>query len=412
MKKILFYGDSPVVATGLGNVTKHILRALYATGNYEIEVIGINHFQDWTDLPYNIWSNAGRDALNMTLAKTLIPLGDYDILFLFNDCDVLNNFIGPIKQLKANMKNKTIPERDIKIVMYSPIDNDKISVNDMWSFAQVDVPVTYTRFGYDVITGKIPVLKDKLQIIGHGCDPSEIYPLPKKKMMSSRCKNTSLKRDTFLITNVNRNQPRKNLVGSLMAFKIFSAKHDNAMIYFHCKMEDTGGNLKNQAEAVGIDPNKILFTNDTFDNNIGLPVSYVNYVYGISDVIISTTLGEGWGLSLSEAMSAKRPVIFPNNSSITEIIGAKEERGLLVPSGLTNTDWMTTSNGKNLVWPVTDVDLMVLKLEQVYKDRKLTGVYEGKTKQRIEEAYEWSQKNTWETVGNQWINLLDKLYEK
>ena len=63
----------------------------------------------------------------------------------------------------------------------------------------------------------------------------------------------------------------------------------------------------------------------------GVPIEALNAVYNCADVFFTTTLGEGWGLTMTEAMSAGTPVIAPDNSSIPEILGGDRLRGYVYP---------------------------------------------------------------------------------
>ena len=56
--KLLFFGDTPSGNTGFSTVSKNILKRLYATGKYDITVVGINYFGDPHDLPYKIYPAA------------------------------------------------------------------------------------------------------------------------------------------------------------------------------------------------------------------------------------------------------------------------------------------------------------------------------------------------------------------
>ena len=62
--KILVYADSPTCATGFGSVTRNICEALYKSGRYDIDILGINYWGDPHVFPYRIWptgTNGERD---------------------------------------------------------------------------------------------------------------------------------------------------------------------------------------------------------------------------------------------------------------------------------------------------------------------------------------------------------------
>jgi glycosyltransferase involved in cell wall biosynthesis len=56
-----------------------------------------------------------------------------------------------------------------------------------------------------------------------------------------------------------------------------------------------------------------------FSENKGEKIEELAEKYQCADVFVSTTKGEGWGLTITEAMACGIPVIAPNHTSIKEI---------------------------------------------------------------------------------------------
>lgn len=133
----------------------------------------------------------------------------------------------------------------------------------------------------------------------------------------------------------------------------------------------------------------------------GIPIEVLNQLYNVADVVVSSTLGEGWGLSLTEAMACKVPVLFPRHSSIEEIVGPNEERGTLVRCGDIDHTISLGRMDPIPVRPVVDVHDMADKLLNIYR-------YPDKYQKKAERAYEWVLKNTWESKGIEWRTLLDE----
>src|SRR5215217_1366209 len=69
--KVAVLADSPTVVTGFGNVCREVLGALYETGFYDFDVVGINYAGDPHELPYRIFP-----AIN-----ALMPSGMYHDVF-------------------------------------------------------------------------------------------------------------------------------------------------------------------------------------------------------------------------------------------------------------------------------------------------------------------------------------------
>ena len=51
-----------------------------------------------------------------------------------------------------------------------------------------------------------------------------------------------------------------------------------------------------------------------FSVNQGADISILNQMYNSVNLVVSTTLGEGFGLSCVEGMATKALVMMPNNS--------------------------------------------------------------------------------------------------
>jgi glycosyltransferase involved in cell wall biosynthesis len=188
----------------------------------------------------------------------------------------------------------------------------------------------------------------------------------------------------------------------LFAFKEFKKRRPNSALYLHMAVRDQGWDLTEVVPACGLAINEdVLFPGNNFGPNQGFPIDIVNKIYNASDVVASTTLGEGWGLSSVEAMACKTPVIFPNNTALTDIIGEDEERGFLVKSGETPDDYTIIPNDNEVLRPVTSVVDMAEKLLLAHDDRDLA-------KKKTEKAYKWLMENLiWEKhIVPQWDKLL------
>jgi glycosyltransferase involved in cell wall biosynthesis len=90
----------------------------------------------------------------------------------------------------------------------------------------------------------------------------------------------------------------------------------NAFLLLHCAQKDTGWDLRRVAAFHGI-ADRLLLTG--CDDIRGLQSSqHLQRIYGSLDVQISTTLGEGWGLTTMEGMACGIPQIVPDSSALAE----------------------------------------------------------------------------------------------
>ena len=397
--KLLFYGDAPTVATGFGTVTRNILDGLHKTGKYDIAVLGVNYWGDPHKFPYPIWpiGVGGRDPYGRQRAFDMMAKDfDYDVLFLFQDSFILESFMGKGLPRLKQMKN-------FVSVGYYPIDGVP---KQSWieCMASIDVPVTYTEYGRKESILSVPSLEGRLQVIPHGVNVKDFHPIPEAAALTFRRNYFGKHAEKFIVTNVNRNQQRKDIPRTMLAFKEFKKRRPNSILYLHMAAQDQGWNIPEVAKGMGLRIGEdILLPGGGFGPNQGFPVEVVNQIYNASDVVISTTVGEGWGLSTVEAMGCKTPILFPNNTAITEIVGANEERGYLVDSGATASDYVVLPNDNEVVRPLANLVQMAEKLVHIHDNRE-------EAAQKAEEAYKWVTSTlVWEKhIVPQWDSLITK----
>jgi len=414
--KLLYYGDF-VCNTGFGIVTKNILEQLYATGKYEITVLSINYYGDPHEYPYKIYPASANSQGDVYGRQKLLDIlraekSDFDVLFTLQDTFIMATIGEAIKKLRdgyivekevdGQIKKVFKKGKNFKWVYYYPIDAhpEKEWLEKSVKFADVAVP--YTNYAKDK---SLQCLDRKYEVIYHGVNTKDFYPMSKEEkdaFAEKFFKDNNLK-GSFLIINVNRNQERKGLLYTLLAFKIFRSIVPNAVLYTHCDVQnDRGGNLIKVAERLGITENWLYPNPETYKKGHSFPTEYINGLYNIADANISTTFGEGWGLSISEAMACKTLNIFPENTSIPEILA--EERGLIYKSG--NPPTQVIMNGpldNSVLRPMPNVEDLVEKLLWAYS-------HPDETKEITERAYTWALDTiTWEKIGKQWDDLITPL---
>lgn len=309
--KILFYGDSPTCATGFGQVSKNVLRQLYDTNKYDISIIGINHGGDYYDqvtYPYKIYpatcyleGQQGADVYGRPRLINQLQSGEYDILFMLQDTFIVESFIDKILEVRSKLPL----DRQFVIVYYYPIDG---TPKKSWieTVAKVDFPVTYTEYAkaesYKALGSVFP-----LEVINHGYNPKDFKVVNSEEVQLFRNQNFSYTKESpydhtkdFFILNVNRNQPRKDLYRSLAAFKLFHDKVPESFYFLNCQAQDVGGNIQEIASNIGLELYKDYSfpSTNVFNANQGLPIQIVNMFYNVADLVISSTIGEGWGLCL------------------------------------------------------------------------------------------------------------------
>lgn len=463
--RILALCDTPTGATGFSQVSKNIFQGLMKTGKYEIDIIGINFSGDAYDKaihPYNIYPAMpqgygdiyGRarflNAINANEERYGLKPG-WDIVFTIQDPFIIEGlglgqpFAESLKTSKELWKRTVPPFLWFKWIAYFPVDSD---LKENWvtrSIALPDLPVAYCDWGKEQILkfdrkqfethiniavttdGEkkrarllTPSIKERIEVIHHGVDMEVFKPLSEKEKKEFRAKffKGIVKPDTFLIINVSRNQPRKDLTRTLKVFSEFKKQVPNSHLYLHCKTEDAGGSINEMARNFNLVVGKDYTTPLDFEAGLGYPVETVNKLYNIADLCMTTTLGEGWGFITTEAMATKTPIIAPNITSIIDIFNSKnykgsieelnqinELRGIPVKAGSTTSEWVCLGIEDNeRIRPLTNVDDMVKKMLWI-KENPV------KVSKMVERAYDWVLGNKWQNIVEQWDKLFQGQYK-
>lgn len=410
-KQILWLSDTPTCSTGFATVSKNLLKELHKTSKYEFTVVGINHngdYYDQTEYPYKIYpaidmmaeSNRYREPFGLQRFLDLLQTGQYDMAFILQDTFIIENIAKVIAQVQDLLPK----ERKLATIFYFPIDGEPKENWIKQSVSLFDFPVTYTNFAKEKCLKYDPALSNKLKFIYHGVNTKDFYPYDFAKRQQFRKDMLHDNAGKFLVVNVNRNQPRKDLARTLATFAEFHKKKPNSFLYLNCQAEDTGGNIHEMARNYDLVVGKDYSTPSMklFSSNQGVPIEILNGIYNAADLVISTTLGEGWGLSTTEAMATKTPVVMPNNTSLPEICGKDGERGLLADSGKTLSEHFVLGiNDKEVSRPLTNIDSMVEKMIRVYD-------HKDEASKMANRAYEWVKTITWEEIAKQWLKVFEE----
>jgi len=117
--------------------------------------------------------------------------------------------------------------------------------------------------------------------------------------------------DNFIVTNVNRNQSRKDIPTTIFGFLEYWLEYDkNAFLYLHMNPKDPmGWHLRTVLAQTQLrEGERLCFPSRRLRRRS--PFEKLNRIYNASDVYLTTATGEGWGLSITEAMACKLPTVF------------------------------------------------------------------------------------------------------
>lgn len=162
---------------------------------------------------------------------------------------------------------------------------------------------------YDFCSKNLGFNKEKLEVIYYGIS-KEIYdPRNIKKNELVKLKKEFNIKDEFVVGTVARLHPQKSLHTLIKAFKLFSKHVPNSKLFIvgEGHLED---DLKKMTIELGLEE-QVIFTGKRSE----IPVFYM-----IFNIFVLSSIYEGLGLVLLEAMAAEKPIIGTNAGAIPDII--------------------------------------------------------------------------------------------
>jgi glycosyltransferase involved in cell wall biosynthesis len=399
---------------------RHVLVGLASSDRYVIDLIGINFFGDYYDrgeFPLRIYPAYrpgsrelhGRERLVRALSgKDQKLLGPWRVLFTLHDDYVLEPVVPKILEAKERLGREGRP---LSWIAYWPVDN---TIKEHWvreAMVKADVNVFYTEFGLREILRFDPDdelgYRERTRVVPHGVDISIYRPLPRDDVARYREHHFRgrVGPETFLVTNVNRNQWRKDISRTMAVFAEFHRRVPDSFLYLHMAANDRWSDLTEVARNFDLVLGRDWGCPQDFDVSTGVSPEELNYLYNASNAVVTTTLGEGWGLSITEAMAAGALVVAPHNSSIPELLGNRcpddAARGLSVKCGGPSL-WVHGGRmDHDSIRPLTDVEDMVDKLIFAQQNP-------GRVEEIVREAHAWVQHLSWERVMSEhWLPLFE-----
>jgi len=203
----------------------------------------------------------------------------------------------------------TIPDRP-PCVLYTPVDATGLRKVDIAPLALFDQVIAYTQFGARELAKAGHV--SPIAVIPHGIDLDLFRPIDQAEARRA----TGLPLDTFAVLILDQNNPRKRLDIAFDAFARFSQdKPETVKLVYHGPLGGANRwDILGMADDLGISDRLILPLRG------GLPMddAQLPYLYSMCDVKLSTTSGEGWGLTTMEAMACGVPCIAPDFAALGE----------------------------------------------------------------------------------------------
>jgi len=199
-----------------------------------------------------------------------------------------------------------------------PVDGTPVSERMRYIISSIDYPAAISRFGQ----GELEKVGVEAAYVPLSIDTETFTPGNK---MEARTR-LGLPQDRFIVSVVatNKGYPsRKSWPELLRGFARFLVDCPAAMIYLHTTMTPYGSKgvgfyFEPFVRQLGLSPSSYTFP-DEKELAIGLSQETMRDVYVASDVLLSPSMGEGFGLPIVEAQACGCPVITQNCTAMAEL---------------------------------------------------------------------------------------------
>lgn len=211
----------------------------------------------------------------------------------------------------------------LNIAAWCPIDHEPVPAGVADFFRRTSAkPIAMSRFGERELraAGFDPLY------VPHGVETSVYRPLPESECREFR-ELIGVPDNAFIVgmvaNNAGRNPSRKAFPQAIDAFARFRETHPDAFLYLHAEplgVQD-GINLDKVLNLCGVPEHAVRWISP-FLLEYGLPAPAMAQVYSAMDVLLSPSMGEGFGVPIIEAQACGTPVIVGGWTAMDELVGA------------------------------------------------------------------------------------------
>lgn len=352
------------------------------------------------DLDLRHWHSSGGDLLiNFPKDKVIIAI------------DALSSGAVPFKGLDpvlgpafvfAPLISQLRPLRPkTKLIFYLAAEGKLVAQELAPVLVNLDLCLTYTacvRNDLEAIfaasRSKSPQNLPILRGLGHGSH--DLHFFSKKVSRSTVFGSGRIPETAFVVLNANAPYLRKRLDLSIAAFAQFAKTAIDAYLVLHTgkRNSETDEGLKCWIAATGLSERILL--SPVAIGEASLSDGELNDLYNACDVGLSTSMGEGWGLTAFEHALTRHAQILPNHTSFAENWAAA---ALLVACGDPRFIFFEYAD----MFP-PKLASIVDALQTLYEDTELRQHYA-----RLGCARAVMPNVTWAAVGLRLLGIVDEL---
>lgn len=308
--RLSWYSNAPWCATGYGTQTAQAIRRMKADG-HDVAVLA-NHgvmgmTADWEGIPVYP-GGAHPYSLDVAEAQHEMHLaGDPGYLISLYDTWVL----APKSSGMGRDAFDPFPS-----IYWTPVDHYP-SPPEVTAWCRRHKTIAMSKFG------QMALEEQGVQstYIPHALEP--VYrPAP-----SDARTRLNISDDQFVVminaANIGLTPPRKAWNEMLAGFALFARDHDDAVLYLHTDLRRPSGvDIPYVMSTLGVEPERIRAVGQVPYRMGAFTNEDMAQLYSAADVLLSTSMGEGFGLAVIEAQACGTPVIVTDFSAQPELVGA------------------------------------------------------------------------------------------
>jgi len=399
--KILIVTESPHFASGYSGVARNLAKSF--TRKFDIGFLAwgwggyVPTYYEMSEkvsfgVPVKFYHVVG-NRFGTDVFDVVVDSYKPDVIFYIADTFMLmGNLAAQVQKYRGKICQ----------VFYFPVDGDCFPLPWVPFLQQFDGLVAFTEYARDEI---YKVTKDlKVDVLHHGVDVNVFKPASPSEKRDLKSRILPFAKDKFLISWVGRNFVRKNPQAILQALshwdKNLGGLPGDLALYMHTSDQDPAGfPLTEVIKRDFPETTPYVFFPANHNINDGVPINLLANIYQASDLFVSTAMGEGWGLPITEAMASKVPVIVPDNSACRSQAGDNAERATVVdcPTGLYATH--------NVVQKLIDHRQLAEAIKAIYENP-------ASVQEKTLTAYRWAQDHNWPDLGRTMTNLVSGYLER
>lgn len=299
--KLLWISDA-VVETGFARVTHNVLGWLGS--RWDRVVLGVNAKGDPHSYPYRIYpAMVGGDMWGFGRFAEIIKLEKPDVIVIQSDAWIVKGFLEIAE---------TMPDCP-PVCAFMPVDAAGVKRATAKALGQLAFAAFYTEWAVE--QARSCGFEGNAFAVGLGVRREIYKPMPQAEARV-KLKGLDIPEGAFLVTNVNRNQPRKRQDLTIKYFAEWVKRGGDGYLYLHALRQDIGWDLQEIADYYGISDRFFMPDADTYADL--MPEAGMPAIYSAADVNVSTCMGEGFGLPHLESMACGVPQIIPDFAALGE----------------------------------------------------------------------------------------------